>query len=179
MCESCLTDVALPGRYEITIVSSDGDGASFSPGKLPWLDLKELAPARAIINYRGRTSNVVWYMCLTMRSHVVLDSSLEELHCMTFDRDREVTALLAQPMAIAFWPDDPALRPFSHVPDFALSDSHGRISLVDVHVAKFVGERSRRQFAMTAALCHRLGWSYRVVHDLQPAHTANLRHLRM
>ncbi len=68
-------------------------------------------------------------------------------------------------------------RQHCHTPDFFARHRDGTGVLIDVRPAARVDEQARRAFDATSELCATVGWSYRLLSEVEPILVANLRWL--
>lgn len=117
-------------------------------------------------NYEG-----LWWSSTTKR-HTGFESLLERQYLLSADHDPDVVGVSSQPLAI-LWPkgtqDAEGRRFRDHVPDFFVRLSNGDGRLVDV---RRPDKAETHQFALTRALCDKIGWRYEVFTGLdeQVAH---------
>lgn len=103
--------------------------------------------------YHGR------YWSHSLEAFVWHESMTEFVAVMLLDHQYELTSIAAQPMLITF-----GSTGRSHFPDFLLTHTGGRQTLVDVHLAHRTTPEEAETFELTAQLCARVGWRYEL-HD--------------
>lgn len=93
---------------------------------------------------------------------------------MAMDFDRDVVGLSSQPFTLT-WVDQGGR--VSHTPDYFARLADGTARVVDVRPAGRVKPTDAAKFEVTAAACATVGWSFRLVHELDPVLVSNLRWL--
>lgn len=131
------------------------------------------APVREFPSYRRqRYFPGMWWSATTGR-HVGYESWLERDHAMMLDFDREVVGLSSQPFTLT-WRDRDG-KASSHTPDYFARLAGGAAVVVDVRPAARVKPADAVKFQVTAAVCAAVeGWSFRLVHELDPVLVANV-----
>ena len=132
-------------------------------------------PVRLPPTYRGQRSYPGLFWAATTRRTLVYESLLELDRLWLADHDPTVTAIATQPFQLS-GRDGPAVR--SHVPDVLLAHADGRVTVVDVKPAAFVGKAAvQAQLEWTRALCRTKGWRYEVFTGADPTVLRNVRAL--
>lgn len=94
---------------------------------------------------------------------------------MLLDHDPDVVGLSSQTFTLTWRPGG---RRVSHTPDYFARLSDGSALIVDVRPVARVKPSDTAKFAATAAACEVLGgWSFRLVHEVDPVLAGNLRWL--
>jgi hypothetical protein len=94
---------------------------------------------------------------------------------MALDFDPAVRAVSSQPFTLT-WLDQG--RRVSHTPDYFARLADGTALVVDVRPAGRVKPKDAAKFEVTAVACAAAGgWSFRLVHELDPVLVSNLRWL--
>jgi hypothetical protein len=161
-----VTVVHVAGHSGRRIVSSLGGAADQR--------YEDAAPVRAIPAYRGQRSLPGWWWSATTGGHVVFESWVERHHIMEFDRTPSVIGLSGQPLALV-WTEGSRRR--SHVPDLFVRYADGRAVVIDCRPADRADEEFYEVAAITAGVCERVGWEYRLAGEPEPVRAANLRWL--
>lgn len=134
---------------------------------------EDAAPVREFSSYRRqRHFPGMWWSATTGR-HVGFESWLERDHAMMLDFDREVVGLSSQPFRLS-WRDVDG-KATSHTPDYFVRRADGTAVVVDVRPADRVKPKDEVKFQQTALVCAAVaGWSFRLVHELDPVVVANV-----
>jgi hypothetical protein len=93
---------------------------------------------------------------------------------MAMDFGRDVVGLSSQPFTLT-WVDQGGR--VSHTPDYFARLADGTARVVDVRPAGRVKPKDAAKSGVTAAACATVGWSFRLVHELDPVLVSNLRWL--
>lgn len=101
-------------------------------------------------NYHGS------YWCVGINDSVRYESMAECFVLMLLDHLHDLARVVAQPVLLTF------ANGKNHVPDYLLTDSDGRRTCVDVHPKEKTSAEDIERFALTAALCDRVGWGYEI-----------------
>ena len=138
------------------------------------VSFEQCAPVRQFPSWRGKRNYSGSYWSSTNSGHVGFESLYERTALMMFDREPTVTRISSQPMWIS-WSDGSA--PGSHAPDFFLRHSSGDGEIIDVRPKARIDEAATRSFEATQELCDQVGFSYRVISDIDATLDQNLRFL--
>jgi hypothetical protein len=129
------------------------------------------SPVRRFPAYRGKRSHEGRYWFSSMGRHVRFESHFESVALSVLDFSRQATRVSSNPFWL-LWPK--GSTPARHAPDFFARLADGSALVIDVHPAKFVGERIRAQHAGTRQVCDRLGWRYVEFTYIDPAVRHNI-----
>jgi len=138
------------------------------------VSFERCTPVRQFPSWRGKRNYSGSYWSSKNSGHVGFESLYERTALMMFDREPTITRISSQPMWI-FWPDGSAPR--SHAPDFFLRHSSGDGEIIDVRPKDRIDEAATRSFEATQELCDQVGFSYRVISDIDATLDQNLRFL--
>lgn len=93
---------------------------------------------------------------------------------MLLDFDSDVSGVSSQPFTLSWRGSGAGM---SHTPDYFARLAGGGAVVIDVRPASRVRPRDELKFTATAAVCAAAGWSFRLVHELDPVQAANVRWL--
>lgn len=143
--------------------------------RLAEMSFEDAAAIRQFFSWPGKPNYEGLWWSSTARHHLCFESLMEAEYLMAADYDSNVVAIAAQPMAF-LWPRNRRPRR-SHVPDFFLRLRNGDGCVVDVRDARRV-EADQDQFALTRAVCTRIGWKYQLFTGIESSVVrSNLRWL--
>jgi hypothetical protein len=158
----------------ISFIDSRGEERLVRADAACLLPFETARPVRSFPSWPGKRSYSGWWWCATTSGHVGFESWLERDHVMLLDFDRDVVGIASQPFWLHFPPRDGL---GSHAPDFFARTADGAAVVIDVRPAERIDKRDAAVFAATGRVCAELGWSYRLVHDLERVVTLNIRWL--
>lgn len=138
------------------------------------ISFEHCSPVRQFPSWRGKRNYSGSYWSSTNSGHVGFESLYERTALMMLDREPSVTRISSQPMWI-FWPD--GSTPRSHAPDYFLRHSNGDGEIIDVRPNARIDETAARSFEATQQLCDKVGFTYRVISELDKTLDQNLRFL--
>lgn len=162
------------GAAEVSWVDVGGQGCCSGLEDASGVAFEDVAPARRFPSCRGqRYFPGMWWLATTGR-FVGYESWLERDHVMLLDFDSDVTGVSSQPFTLSWRGPGPAV---SHTPDYFARLAGGGAVVIDVRPASRVRLRDALKFTATAAACAAAGWSFRLVHEMDPALAANVRWL--
>jgi hypothetical protein len=163
------------GDVEVSWADDAGRRCACGLEGVAGIAFEEARPSREIPSYHGQRHFPGWWWLATTGRHVGYESWLERDHLMALDFDRLVTGVSSQPFTMSWSQDGQAV---SHTPDYFARLSDGSGVVIDVRPAARVRPRDKMKFEATAAACERVdGWSFRLVHEIDPVLAANVRWL--
>ena len=161
------------GLVSVEWVTADGSLLRARIGSCATVAFEAARPVRRFPSYRGQRHFPGLWWSATNDGHVGYESWLERDHVMLLDFDPAVVALASQPLRFEFEIDG---RGLSHIPDYFARLDDGRAVVVDVRPAGRIGPNDAVKFSAAAAACAQVeGWSFRLVHEIDPVLTANVR----
>jgi hypothetical protein len=170
-----VSGVEAGSEIEVSWTDDAGRRCARGLGAVADIAFEEALPAREIPSYHGqRHFPGLWWLATTGR-HVGYESWLERDHLVALDFDRLVTGVSSHPFTLSWRQDGQAV---SHTPDYFARLADGSAVVIDVRPAARVRQRDRMKFDATAAACAQVeGWSFRLVHEIEPVLAANVRWL--
>ena len=160
---------------DIGWVNPDGVEEQMALDELGAVPLELGLPVRQFRSRKGQRHLSGLWWCTTTGGHVGFESWLERDHLMLLDFDAAVVGIASQPFWLR-WIDESGSR-VGHAPDYFARRADGSSVVVDCRPAERRTARDVAKFDVSAAVCARLGWEYRLVGALDPTMVANVRWL--
>ncbi len=145
---------------------------------LPHVDFESIDPIRKFKGYKNQKHFPNWWWCTSTGRLVECESWLERDTAMVIDYLGNATGLLGQPFTLS-WAEPNRRSGFaSHTPDFQVVYDDGSVKIVDCKTSSAMNkEETLHKFEMTQEACDLVGWSYEVVHEVDPILLLNLQWL--
>ena len=169
-------------------VEPAGSGSGFELGFVDGGGLERRAPLAACAEVRFEDGMPVrqfrwsrglgyfpgWWWAATTGRHVGYESWLERDHVRALDFDPEITGIASQPFWL-YWTGERGRR--RHAPDYFARRAGGTGVVIDVRADDRIEAADAEAFAVTAAVCARLGWEFRRAGEIDPVLGGNVRWL--
>lgn len=110
--------------------------------------------ARIPPKFRGQRNYHGSYWCVGIGDSVRYESMAECFTLMLLDYLYELAGVAGQPVLLTFENGK------NHVPDYLVTRGDGSRVCIDVHPEEKTSAEDLEKFALTAALCDRVGWGY-------------------
>ena len=160
---------------ELIYLTEEGSSVTTTVGAVNETRLSKGLPVRSPISYARQRHYPGLFWSATTGGHVPYESRLELDRLWVADFDSRVVWISGQPMWLSGRDGEVVRR---HVPDFLLTGSDGRLTVVDVKPAEFVSRpKVAAVFAWTRQVCDAAGWRYEVWSGDDPRRLANIKAL--
>lgn len=120
-------------------------------------DVHPRHPARAFGKWKGQDAKQGHYWCSGTQTMVRHESMMEFTSLMMFDHLFDIVNVCGQPMLLTF------ANGRYITPDFLVDTAQQERIIIEVHDVDMTTDDDRERFALTDALCSRVGWRFELI----------------
>ncbi len=160
--------------FELGFVDGGGVGRRAPLAACAEVRFEDGMPVRQFRWSRGLGHFPGWWWAATTGRHVGYESWLERDHVRALDFDPEIAGIASQPFWL-YWTGERGRR--RHAPDYFARRAGGTGVVIDVRADDRIEAADAEAFAVTAAVCARLGWEFRRAGEIGQVLGGNVRWL--